>query len=166
MLGTHTAIMDTSAASLAQNSDNISWVALLVVILVLSLATILVAARFYTRIFILKHVGWDDYCVLLSLVRQLPPPPQKKKPSRRVPSMLRSASRIKKHRTLIKLLSPHRLSRLRTVVPSCQVSSLHLGFVCETALLTRSPAIPFGLGRHTATLDPVVIPLYLRVSES
>ena len=51
-------------------AQNISWLALLIVILVLSLATIIVGLRFYTRVVLLKQLGLDDYFVLLTLVCQ------------------------------------------------------------------------------------------------
>lgn len=49
-------------------AQNIAWLALLIVILVLSLATIIVGLRFYTRIVLLKQLGLDDYFVLVTLV--------------------------------------------------------------------------------------------------
>lgn len=52
-------------------AQDISWVVLLVVILVLSLATIIVGMRIYTRIFLVKSLGWDDYFVVITLVRLL-----------------------------------------------------------------------------------------------
>lgn len=58
-------------------AQNIAWLALLIVILVLSLATITVGLRFYTRIVLLKQLGLDDYFVLLTLVchrRRFQPP--------------------------------------------------------------------------------------------
>ena len=51
-------------------AQNISWLALLIIILVLSLATIIVGLRFYTRVVLLKQLGLDDYFVLLTLVRR------------------------------------------------------------------------------------------------
>ncbi|KAI3399786.1 hypothetical protein diail_5582 [Diaporthe ilicicola] len=83
-------------------AQNLAWLVLLIVILVLSLATITVGLRFYTRIVLLKQLGLDDYFVLLTL-----------------------------------------------------------GFAIATGGAVLS-AIPYGLGRHTATLDPSVIPFYLR----
>lgn len=50
-------------------AQDTSWVALLVITLVLSLATLIVGMRIYTRIFLVKQLGWDDYCVVLTLVR-------------------------------------------------------------------------------------------------
>lgn len=50
-------------------AQDISWVALLIVILVLSLTSVIVGARIYTRIFLVKSLGWDDYCVVVTLVR-------------------------------------------------------------------------------------------------
>ncbi|KAG6368121.1 hypothetical protein INS49_002322 [Diaporthe citri] len=83
-------------------AQNIAWLSLLIIILVLSLATITVGLRFYTRIVLLKQLGLDDYFVLLTL-----------------------------------------------------------GFAVAAGGAALS-TIPYGLGRRTATLDPSVIPLYLR----
>jgi hypothetical protein len=49
-------------------TQNISWLALIAVILVLSLATMIVGLRFYTRMVLLKQLRLDDYFVLLTLV--------------------------------------------------------------------------------------------------
>lgn len=49
-------------------SENTAYVALIVILLVLSLATIQVALRIYTRIYLLKQLGWDDYSVVVTLV--------------------------------------------------------------------------------------------------
>lgn len=65
--------MDSTSTSVDPGlaAQNIAWLALLIVILVLSLATIIVGLRFYTRIVLLKQLGLDDYFVLLTLVRRL-----------------------------------------------------------------------------------------------
>ncbi|KAG8163339.1 hypothetical protein KVR01_006636 [Diaporthe batatas] len=96
--------MDTTSTPVDPGlaAQNISWLALLIIILVLSLATIIVGLRFYTRVVLLKQLGLDDYFVLLTL-----------------------------------------------------------GFAVATGGAVLS-TIPYGLGRRTATLDPSVIPLYLR----
>ncbi|POS72992.1 hypothetical protein DHEL01_v208616 [Diaporthe helianthi] len=97
--------MDSTSAPLVEpglEAQNISWVALLIIILVLSLTTIIVALRFYTRVVLLKQLGLDDYFVLLTLA-----------------------------------------------------------FAIATGGAVLS-TIPYGLGRHTATIDPSLIPLYLR----
>lgn len=49
-------------------AQDLAWVSLLIITLVLSLATLTVGLRFYTRIFLIKQLGWDDYCVLFALV--------------------------------------------------------------------------------------------------
>lgn len=51
------------------DAENLSWVVLLVVLLVLSLTSVIVGMRIYTRIFLVKQLGWDDYCVVVTLVR-------------------------------------------------------------------------------------------------
>lgn len=62
--------MDSTSTSVDPGlaAQNIAWLALLIIILVLSLATIIVGLRFYTRIVLLKQLGLDDYFVLLTLV--------------------------------------------------------------------------------------------------
>lgn len=62
--------MDSTSTSVDPGlaAQNIAWLALLIIILVLSLATITVGLRFYTRIVLLKQLGLDDYFVLLTLV--------------------------------------------------------------------------------------------------
>lgn len=52
-------------------SQDISSIALIIILLVLAIATTLVALRIYTRIYLLKQLGLDDYCVVVSLVRSL-----------------------------------------------------------------------------------------------
>jgi hypothetical protein len=61
-------------------AQNISWLALLIIILLLTLTTIIVGLRFYTRVFLLKQLGLDDHFILLTLVRrrfQFEPPSAK-----------------------------------------------------------------------------------------
>lgn len=60
----------TDTLSTDEAAQDISWIALTVICLVLSLATFIVGLRIYTRKFMLKQLGWDDYCVVLALVRQ------------------------------------------------------------------------------------------------
>lgn len=65
----------TSTTTAAYAAEDISWVALFVVILVLSLAAVIVGMRIYTRIFLVKQLGNDDYCIVVTLVCPLPPCP-------------------------------------------------------------------------------------------
>ncbi|KAJ4393158.1 hypothetical protein N0V93_002365 [Gnomoniopsis smithogilvyi] len=83
-------------------TQDISWIALTVVCSVLSLATLIVGLRIYTRKFLLKHLGWDDYIVVLALI-------------------------------------------IMVIDGSVVLST-----------------IPFGLGRHVATIDPSLLVSYLR----
>ncbi|KAF3762222.1 hypothetical protein M406DRAFT_220062, partial [Cryphonectria parasitica EP155] len=82
--------------------ENDAWIALLVVILLMSLTSIVVGLRIYTRLAIIKKLGWDDYCVILTWV------------------------------------------------------------VALADGATISSTVPYGLGRHTATLDQSLLPSYLR----
>lgn len=51
------------------DAQDISWIVLLVVILVLSITALIVGLRIYTRWVLVKQLGWDDYCVVFTTVR-------------------------------------------------------------------------------------------------
>ena len=53
----------------AFGDKNDSTLVLVTVILVTALCTVLVLLRFLTRIWIVKRVGWDDWCIMFAWVR-------------------------------------------------------------------------------------------------
>ena len=57
---------------------NDSTLVLVTVILVTALCTVLVTLRFLTRIWIVKRVGWDDWCILFAWVGMFCPFSQSK----------------------------------------------------------------------------------------
>lgn len=65
----HTFDESTSPEEAHLGADDIGWQALAPALGCTSLATIIVAARWYSRSKIARCVGIDDYVILLSLVR-------------------------------------------------------------------------------------------------
>lgn len=59
----------TAAASSGTATEDQSWIAVAVISSILSLTTVIVGLRIYTRIFLLKQLGWDDFCVVITMVR-------------------------------------------------------------------------------------------------
>lgn len=53
--------------------DDRSWVAIFTVVLCLSVATFMVGLRIYTRAFVTKPMGVDDWAAIITLVRLAPP---------------------------------------------------------------------------------------------
>lgn len=60
--------MDFISEGDALPNDNGGKVVIAIVCLVCPLATIAVGLRFYTRYYLLKHLGTDDFLVLVALV--------------------------------------------------------------------------------------------------
>ena len=50
-------------------NDDKSWVAIFIVVLCLTVATLMVGLRIYTRRFITKQMGMDDWAAVITLVR-------------------------------------------------------------------------------------------------
>lgn len=55
--------------------DDKSWVAIFTVVLCLTVSTVMVGLRIYTRRFITKQMGMDDWAAVVTLVSLLFPTP-------------------------------------------------------------------------------------------
>lgn len=151
--------MATTAAAAAANSaqagDNISWVALLVVILVV-LASIVVGLRIYTRSQILNHLDWDDYCVIFTLVGCL----LFMMPSRSLEDFEDSCAYLFQNQAIAIGNGAILLSCMsRSNTPS------NYSLPSSTEHRRLIPiGIRYGLGRHTTELGLFEVTEYLRVS--